>query len=349
MPFSIREITEKETWENFLSTVEEKTFLSSWNWGEFQKSLSKEARIWRLGVYEEKELIGLSLIIKIVARRGTFLLIPHGPNIKPGIRSDKSKILEMLLEKMKDMAREEKADFIRINPVMERSKENEDIFRSLNFRQAPVHAHPEASWKLDISPSEEELIGKMRKTTRYLIRQAQKDRDIEIFQGKELKDVDIFNKIHLEVVKAQKFIPFSLDYFRKEFSSFSQDKDISIFFAKYKGEIAAASYVVFWSGIGFYHHAALLPKYHKIPLAYGLQWESIKEAKSRGCRLYDFWGYVNPQENPRHPWAGPTLFKMGFGGRAYEYVRTKDFPVSNRYWLTYVFETLRKLKRGYNQ
>jgi lipid II:glycine glycyltransferase (peptidoglycan interpeptide bridge formation enzyme) len=160
--------------------------------------------------------------------------------------------------------------------------------------------------------------------------------------------VEVFNKIHLEVVKVQKFIPFSLDYFKKEFSVFSKDNEICIFFAKYKGEIAAASYVIFWSGIGFYHHAALLPEYHKIPLAYALEWESIKEAKRRGCKLYDFWGYVSPQESPKHPWAGPTLFKMGFGGRDYKYVKTQDFPLSKKYWLTCFFEKLRKIKRGYN-
>jgi len=89
-----------------------------------------------------------------------------------------------------------------------------------------------------------------------------------------------------------------------------------------------------------------LPQYHKIPIAYYLLWEAIKEAKKRGCILYDFWGYVNPEENPKHPWAGPTLFKMGFGGRPYEYVKTQDLPLSNKYWLTFIFEKIRKTKRG---
>jgi len=344
----IKEITDKGVWEQFLFECEEKTFLSSWNWGEFQGSMGSGGKIWRLGVYDRSELVSVALIIKVVAKRGTFLLVPHGPNIKSDIKFQKYKILEILAQKMKEIAEGEKADFIRINPILERNKENEEIFKKLKFRQAPVHAHPEASWKLDISLSEERLLAQMRKTTRYLVKQAQKDKDIEIFQGRQLKDVEVFNEIHLEVVKVQKFIPFSLDYFKKEFSAFSKDNEICIFFAKYKGEIAAASYVIFWSGIGFYHHAALLPEFHKIPLAYGLQWESIREAKKRGCRLYDFWGYVNPQESPKHPWAGPTLFKMGFGGQAHKYVKTMDFPLSKKYWLTYLFETLRKIKRGYN-
>lgn len=340
---TIKEIDKKEIWEKFLLGCEEKTFLSSWNWGEFQEAMG--SKIWRFGIFSNDELVAVVLVIKTIAKRGTFLLIPHGPNLKSP--NQKAQILKTLLEKLKEISKKEKADFIRINPILERNEENMEIFKRLGFKQAPIHAHPEASWKLDITPSEEQLLSRMRKTTRYLIRQAEKDKDIEIYQSRDLKDVEVFNKIHSEVVKVQKFVPFSLDYFKKEFSVFQEDKEICIFFAKYKGEIAAASYVVFWSNIGFYHHAALLPKYHKIPLAYLLEWESIKEAKRRGCNLYDFWGYVNPKENPKHPWAGPTLFKMGFGGRAYEYVKTQDFPLSKKYWITNFFEKLRRIKRGY--
>ncbi len=104
--------------------------------------------------------------------------------------------------------------------------------------------------------------------------------------------------------------------------------------------------VIFWSGIGFYHQAASLSKYAKFSIPYLLQWEAIKEAKKRGCKLYDFWGFTDPEKEPKHPWAGPTLFKMGFGGYKKEYVKTQDFPLSKKYWLTYIFEKLRKTKRG---
>jgi len=37
---------------------------------------------------------------------------------------------------------------------------------------------------------------------------------------------------------------------------------------------------------------------------------------------------------------------MGFGGRASEYVKTQDLPLSKKYWLIYVFEKIRSIKRG---
>jgi lipid II:glycine glycyltransferase (peptidoglycan interpeptide bridge formation enzyme) len=156
------------------------------------------------------------------------------------------------------------------------------------------------------------------------------------------------------VAKRQNFTPFSDKYIKNEFDIFSKDDQALWFFGKYlpagrqgKGEITAATLVIFWQGIGFYHQAASLSKFAKLSIPYLLQWEAIKEAKKRGCKLYDFWGYTDPQKFPKHPWAGPTLFKMGFGGYRREYVKTQDFPISSKYWLIYIFEILRKLKRGF--
>jgi lipid II:glycine glycyltransferase (peptidoglycan interpeptide bridge formation enzyme) len=141
-------------------------------------------------------------------------------------------------------------------------------------------------------------------------------------------------------------VAFRKDYIQKEFETFAKNGQALWFVGRYKGEPAAASLVVFWSGVGFYHQAASRLKFAKYSIPYLLQWEAIKEAKKRGCRIYDFWGFTDPKANPKHPWAGPTLFKMGFGGQKHEYVKTKDLPLSWRYWPIYLFEKIRKLKRG---
>ena len=73
----IREIENKEIWESFLSQCKDKTFLQSWNWGEFQQKIGNQ--IWRLGIFDDNSLIGVALISKIKAKRGAFLLIQHGP------------------------------------------------------------------------------------------------------------------------------------------------------------------------------------------------------------------------------------------------------------------------------
>jgi len=341
----IREITEKSIWENFLTKCGEKTFLQSWNWGEFQKLQGN--KIWRLGICEKNpnnkiqitNLVGVALVVKISARRGTFLLVQH--------LIIESRFLKVLLEKLKEIGKLEGADFTRIAPLLLGTEENKKIFKDLGFIKAPMHANAyEATWKLDITLSEDELMKNMRKTTRYLIRQVKNNPDIVIEKSQKLSDVENYQELNKKVAERHNFVPFSAEYIKNEFDLFSRDDQALWFFGKYKGEIAAAALVIFWQGIGFYHQAASLGKFAKFPIPYLLQWEAIKEAQNRGCRIYDFWGYTDPQKYPKHPWAGPTLFKMGFGGSAYEYMKTQDLPLSKKYWLTYFFEKLRKTKRS---
>jgi len=343
---TLKEITDKNIWEDFLSSVKEKTFLQSWNWGEFQKKMGN--KIWRLGIYENNRLISVVLVVKISAKRGTFLLIQHGLSFMDGNVSVKYESMEILLEELKKLGKEERTSFIRIAPIFERSDEDEKIFRDLGFRKSPIHANAyEDTWKLDINISEEGLLKNMRKTTRYLIHQAIKNPDITIEKSEKPSDVEIYQNLNKEVAKRQKFVPFSSGYIKNEFEVFSKDKQALWLFGKYKGEVAAGALVIFWSGIGFYHQAASLSRYAKFSIPYLLQWEAIKEAKNRGCVLYDFWGYTDPKKFPKHPWAGPTLFKMGFGGYKKEYVKTQDFVLSKKYWLNWIIETARKKRRGF--
>ncbi len=367
----IKEINNKGVWESFIAGCEEKTFLHSWNWGEFQKMLGK--KVWRFGVFGEGQIISIILVLKIKAKRGTFLFIPHGPLLIP-IRGNskqyensslrqgfdgqsKFKILNILINKLKQLVKSEKASFIRIAPAWKKTEENNKIFKDLGFRNAPIHMHPELTWELDISPSEDELLMNMRKTTRYLIRQAEKNPNIEIIKSQSIKDVKSFNQLYQETVKRHNFVPFSLEYLKNEFSAFDRDGQILIFLGKYKGEIISSAMVIYYSNIGYYHQGASSRKYAKIPVSYLIQWEAIKEAKTRGCKAYNFWGIAptddkNPRRNPfgilrgRHPWYGLSLFKKGFGGYRKEYIKTQDLALSKKYLLTNIFEKIRKRKRN---
>jgi lipid II:glycine glycyltransferase (peptidoglycan interpeptide bridge formation enzyme) len=338
----IKEIQNKEVWEGFLEKCQEKTFLHSWNWGEFQ--IKTQNKIWRLGVYKNDDLNAVCLLIKIAAKRGSFLFVPHGPVVQPQNEKSKEEILKILLAKLKEIAKEEKVDFIRISPIWRNSSENTEIFKKLGFSKAPIHMHPELDWELDIFSSEEEILAGMRKTTRYLIKQALKNTDINIVQSQNVNDIDVFDEINQETVKRHGFVPFSTNYLKSQFSIFSSDNQITIFLGKLKEEPIVSGIFVFWQGTVYYHHGASSSKYSKIPVPYLLQWEVIKEAKKRDYKLFNFWG-VSPEGKKSHPWAGLSLFKKGFGGREKEYVATQDFPLSARYWLIFIFEKLRKLKR----
>lgn len=341
----IREITDKNIWEEFLGKCTTKTFLQSWNWGDFNVAMGN--KIWRLGVYDEK-LLGVALVIKIKAKRGTFLFIPHGPITDENLLlKDKKAILDLIVFQLKDTAKSEKASFLRVSPLFLDNEDNANVFTDVGFKPAPMHASAyEATWKLDLVLPENELLANMRKTTRYLIKKVAENPDVVIEKSVNPADIEIYQKLNKEVSKRQNFVPFSDGFIKNEFEIFAKDSQAVFMFGKHKGEVVAGAMIIFWGNIAFYHQAASLGKFSKFSIPYLLQWEAIKEAKNRGCKVYDFWGFTDPDKFPKHPWAGPTLFKMGFGGYKEEYIKTQDYIISSGYWLNYFIETMRKKMRG---
>ncbi|MDD5605777.1 MAG: peptidoglycan bridge formation glycyltransferase FemA/FemB family protein [Patescibacteria group bacterium] len=338
--YTVKEILDQKIWEKFVQNVAPATFLQSWNWGEHYKS---DHTIWRVGIYDQgQKLIGVALWIVVRAKRGDFLLCPHGPILAA---SDVSQgVLSQLTKSAEAFARKHHCDFVRVAPILVDSATIRQWFRELGFRPAPIHIHPELSWILDITPSASDLLQAMRKTTRYMIRKAEKSQ-VQIRTTPDISAVDEFWPIYKATYQRQQFAPFSLEYLRNEFQTFAKDGQALMFFADIDGQPVSAAMIIFYGNSAFYHQSGSLRLPNDVGASYLLQWHVIQEAKRRGCRFYNFWG-IAPQHRVKHPWAGLSLFKQGFGGTAEAYIPTQDLPLTAKYWFNYIVERLRKYRRG---
>jgi len=335
----IKEITSKTIWNDFYEKTSPDTFLHMWEWSEFQKKDGN--KIFHLGIFENNKLCGIAFIIKIIAKRGTFLFCPHGPHIE----NNNENHFQKLINYLKNLAKKEKASFIRFSPTHLKTEENIKLFKKLGFKKAPMHMHSELTWILDIKEEDKKLLKNMRSVHRYSIRRSIKE-GVKVWSTSEKKNLEKFYSIYKETVSRQKFSPFSKKYFENEFDCFSQNDSVRLFFAEYNNEIIATAFIIFSKHSAFYHHGASLLKYRKIPAAYLLQWEVIQEAKKRGCEKYNFWG-IAPKNKKNHPWKGLTFFKTGFGGEAHPFMRAQDLVLGWRYWVNWIVETVRRVRRGY--
>ena len=94
-----------------------------------------------------------------------------------------------------------------------------------------------------------------------------------------------------------------------------------------------------------YFEAASTDLNRKLPGAYALQWQAIKDLKAEGFSRYNLWG-IAPPGQPNHRYAKVTTFKTGFGGEVTEYVPAHDIVISwPKYILDYIIETIRKKRR----
>lgn len=332
----VKEITSKEIWDKFVISQPFYTFLQSWAWGEFNKLEGN--KVYRLGFYDGKNVIGVSLLIVISARRGKFLFCPHGPLID----WENKRLAEKFFDTIRDLGQKENCWFIRISPSTIHNSLITNRFKNYGFIDSPLHMHAENSWILDITPGEEQLLAEMRKTTRYLVRQGE-NLGIKVSVNKNKAAMEKFIKVHLQHAKDHHYVPFSAGYLMNEWQVFSPD-NIAIFQATHQKKILAQAVIIFYGKWAFYYQA--ITEHAKIPIGYVLVWEAIKEAKKRGCTGFNFWG-IAPEGKSNHPWAGLTLFKQGFGGERLDLMHAQDLPLSPFYWLTYLFETLRRVKRGF--
>ncbi len=339
--YNLTKITDKNTWNNFVleNNFEFYSFLSSWEWGEFQEKSGKE--VLKYGIYLDEELIWILPLIVNRAKRGSYLFSPHTPLILE--RLDFFDIMQEILEELKQIWKENKADFIRFNSPIKNTWDNKESFEKLGFRNAPMHEHAEDTHLLCLEKSEQDLLLSIKKKDRYYINRAIKEW-VEVVKWNTTEQKEILATMHLEHSKKVGYHPFSqkfIDYLYEVFWD-----SITTISTRYEGKVESILMTIrFWKTC-VYYIAASDVKHHKFSPNYLCQWEAIKQAKADGCEVYNFWG-VSPDSNPEHPIAGVTKFKRKFAGYDYSLLHAQDLVLSPKYWFNWIVETVRRKKRGY--
>lgn len=337
---NVQPITDKTVWNKFLEKYSPSSLFQTWEWGEVVEAISNiglnpKNNLSRWGIFDDSELVGLAQVEIVRAKRGKFFHIRHGP-IFSIINKN---YFDDLITFLKEQATINHISFIRISPQIENSPQNKNFLKQAGFRPSPIHAMDgEYCWVLDLTKSEEEILREMRKTTRYLIKKAHK-MGVKIVKS---QDIGKFLNLYDRTAKRQKFIMHK--GIREEFEIFKKYKQVNLYLAEYNKEILSGAIILYSNNQAIYHHGASVPS--PIPASYLLQWEAITEAKKNGLSIYNFWG-IAPPNKKRHPWRGHTLFKTGFGGKVVEYIHAQDLPLTRAYWITYIIELIRRVKKGY--
>ncbi|MEA2056442.1 MAG: peptidoglycan bridge formation glycyltransferase FemA/FemB family protein [Patescibacteria group bacterium] len=339
----IKNIDDKEQWEAFVLSRAESNFLQSYNWGLFQQKLGK--KFFSLGIFDEKRTqIGAMMVIKETAKRGSYLTVAGGPLIPSNI-AESGLILKEVLAYLKTLAQKEKCRFVRIRPQIRMSDSIQKLVKKAGLKPAPMHLTADLTLELNLDQTEEELLAQMRKNTRYYIRRAQRDgiKTGVVVNPDRIKE---FHQHQLYLAKKHSFVPFSYPYLAKQFETFLQDNQVCLINSYTADDkLLASAFIIFYNQQAVYHYGISTPDNDKLPGSYATQWAAIQEAKKRGCKVYNFWG-ISSENEPKHRFAGVSLFKRGFGGKEIQYLPAHDLPIHPLYSVTRCFELIRKKIRG---
>lgn len=351
-------IKDRKRWETLLNRFPEANFLQSWAWGEFHRVLGHP-------VYRVSQRYGIFQAIVEPAKRARYLTVPGGPLVHEwNVES-----LTPVISELKRIARDERCSFIRIRPQIFDSPSSRFTLRAFGFRPSPMHLHAETTRIIDLTKSDDQLLSEMRKSTRYEIRKAHKLK-ILVEQSTDERLIDRFIELQDETSRREHFVPFSKEYLLEQFRAFKEEQTVRIFYVSsltvipghnpestqnfYRSRIKsgmthgiiAMAFIIFYRHEAVYHYAASSRAAREIPAAYAIQWAIIQEAKKRGCTTYNLWGDVPDEKLRDHRFAGPSLFKRGFGGEQVVHIHAHDLPLLWKYWMNWIVERIRKGSRN---
>ena len=273
------------------------------------------------------------------AKRGRYLEIPCGPLTDWSSK----KSVNAVFDEIKKVGKDEKCVFVRIRPQLENSEKNLKLLSDLGLKKSPMHLAAEHTVMLDLKKSEDELLADMRRQTRYEVRRAERF-GITVEKSDSEEIFKEFHKIQAATAKRQGFVPPNLKTLLAEKEAFKGN--IVIYVAKTEDKKPIAYGMVIKGGKeGDYYEAASTDLNRKLPGAYALLWQAMKDLKAEGYERFNLWG-IAPPNQPNHRYAGVTTFKTGFGGEVIEYVPAHDLILSKvGYLKDYVVEAIRKKKR----
>lgn len=324
-------------WESFVSNHHLAPFLQSWYWGDFQERQGRQ--VHRVAYLRSGAVVAAAQGIITRTRFGTVYYVPYGPVLD---WSDQA-LAKTFLQHLVGVAHDRGVDYLRIDPRVETSPATQAGLSESGFRRAPTFVQAEFDLVLDIgSCTEQQLLAGLRKTTRNLVRKATSI-GVKIEVTENAERFDAFQRLLDATAERHKIVFQGRDYLRAQFEVLSRAGIGKLFIASYQDKPVAAAVIVFYGDNASYVHGASLAR-ADVPASHLLQWAAVQEAQRRQFKYYSFWG-IAPNEDPKHPLHGVSLFKRGFGGRSVTYVGAWDHSLRARYWLVWVVETVRRRVR----
>lgn len=184
---------------------------------------------------------------------------------------------------------------------------------------------PRFVFRLDITPSPDDLLASFAPKTRYNIRLAER-RGVTV-RAAARDDLPAFYRLLRETAERDRFLIRNERYFEIMWDELVGRDYARVFMALYQGEPIAGTLALALGAKAWYLYGASANHHRELMPNYLLQWTMIRWARERGCTLYDFRGAPG-DPSPDHPLHGLYRFKKGFNGVHTEFVGEYDLVLS---------------------
>lgn len=322
--------TERDKWNAFIT--DEPTFglFQSWEWGEFKEKM--DWKPFRIAAEENGRIVACAqmLVKTLPFDLGSVAYVPRGPLCD---WRDPQTVAD-LLAALHRIAREHKAVYLKIEPPILRTPENDQVLREYSFRLSRNNNQPRNTIVVKLDQDIDTLFSRLPKNTRYHINRAIRENISVTVGGRET--LPNFLELVYLTGRREKFPVHKDFYYELMWETLSQSNLIVILAAWHDEQIISVLLVNH-----FGPHAALIQggsisHSKKLHPNYLLVWEAMKWAKTVGCITLDLWGIPDDAEGSLEKdketmrrrtdglW-GVYCFKSGFSSNVVPYVGAYDY------------------------
>jgi lipid II:glycine glycyltransferase (peptidoglycan interpeptide bridge formation enzyme) len=329
-----------QEWNSALDQLPNPNPLQSWEWGAFKGRWGWQPH------HIQIEGVGMALVLQRRIPRSPFciLYVPKGAILDYANPEARHK----MLTRLEKMARELRAIFIKIDPDVNLSTglepEVPDPLGQLlvteleqrRWRFSDDQIQFKNTVEIDLTPSEDEILGNMKSKTRYNIRLA--GRKEVVVRPATPADFPAILALYKETGERDGFTMRPDAYYLDAWEGLFNAGICQPLIAEYTPEnsepiplgavvlLKQGNRAIYWQGASTVQERNRMPNYL-------LQWEAIRWAKAHGCTVYDMWGAPEVFDESDGLW-GVWRFKSGFNGTVVRHIGAWDFtPRPLLYWL----------------
>ena len=351
-------------WSLIISKLPNPHFLQTYEWGQVKGKYGWEPiyLVWDSEgkMKEERDIKSLStfhspsaaaLILKRQVIRNGFaaqlsvLYSPKGPLLDWSNESLRGQVLNDL----QSFAKKQGAIFLKCDPDVvlgtgvpdsegDAPKNSGQVVMSELKRRGWGYSSDQIQFKntvlINLNPSEEEMLGRMKQKTRYNIRLAEK-KGVSLRIG-TLDDLPMLYKMYAETSVRDGFVIRDEGYYKTVWTLFMNSKEPTCepIIAEVDDEPVAAIFVFYFAGRAYYVYGMSRSVHREKMPTYLLQWEAMKRAKAKGCTIYDLWGAPEVFDESDSMW-GVYRFKEGLGGQVVRTLGAWDFAPNPLWYKIY--------------
>jgi peptidoglycan pentaglycine glycine transferase (the first glycine) len=345
-----------QAWNELIASLPLAHLLQTWEWSQVKAKFGWQAMpfIWQ---ETNGKPVAAAMLLKRrfpiggFAKKMCVLYVPKGPLMD----WNDAALRQRTLGDLQAFAKRQGAIFVKVDPdvALGTGVPGSNEAAEFNGGQEVRFELMQRGWKfsrdqiqfrntvlVDLTPSEEELLARMKQKTRYNIRLAQK-KGVTVRVG-TLDDLTLLYRMYAETSVRDNFLIREEGYYRtvwhnfmsNPFSSGSLQPFSEPLIAEVNGQPVAAVSLFYFAGQAIYLFGMSRDEHRGKMPNHLLQWEAMRRSKALGCKVYNLWGAPNDFNESDDLW-GVFRFKEGLGGYVLRSIGAWDFTPSPLLYKTY--------------